>query len=162
MLLTNLDTALTTAVGVSHICCECGRETQLIDRKWTLEFVKYLEEVWPTIPGYSNFPNFAEQSKRYWKKLTSYHSCSFAYRLKMIVSLWPGIISREPRTAFFEVSSMEWTGYLGPFPDWGSRCAVSRGFPELFKSDCCAKSSLAIYPLLYFSLFFNVSISQVS
>lgn len=162
MLLTNLDTALTTAGGVSHICCECGRETQLIDRKWTLEFVKYLEEVWPTIPGYSNFPNFAEQSKRYWKKLTSYHSCSFAYRLKMIVSLWPGIISREPRTAFSEVSSMEWTGYLGPFPDWGSRCAVSRGFPELFKSDCCAKSSLAIYPLLYFSLFFNVSISQVS
>ena len=154
MLLTNLDTALTTAVAVSHIYCECGRETQLIDRKWILQFVKCLEEVWPTIPGFSNFPRFAEQSKQHWKKLTSYYSCSFAYRLKMIISLWPGIISREPGTAIFEVSPTEWTGCLGPFPNWGSRYAVSGDFPELFKSECCSKSRLVMYPLLYFSLFF--------
>ena len=60
-------------------------------------------------------------------------------------------------------SSMKRTCSLGTFPNWDSRCAVTRDFRGLFKSGCRSKPSLVMYPLLFLFLFsFNISILKAS
>ena len=68
---------------------------------------------------------------------------------------------QEPRTPIFEVSPMERMCCLGPFPSWDSRCAVTRDFPELFKSGCWSKPNLVMHSL-NFLFSFNVSMLKVS
>ena len=79
------------------------------------------------------------------------------------IILCPGIIIGNTQTAIFEVSPMERTHCLEPFPNWDSRRAVTWGFPVLFESGCWSKSNLMMYALLFLSLFsFNISILKVS
>ena len=69
----------------------------------------------------------------------------------------------ETQIAVFEVSPMEWTCCLRPFPNWNSRCPVTWDFPELIESECWSKSNMVMYLLLFlFLLSFNVSILKVS
>ena len=49
------------------------------------------------------------------------------------------------------VSPTEPARYLRPFPNWDSRCAVTRDFPARFKSGCWSKPNLVMYSLVYFS-----------
>ena len=49
------------------------------------------------------------------------------------------------------VSPTEPARYLRPFPNWDSRCAVTRDFPVRFKSGCWSKPNLVMYSLVYFS-----------
>ena len=68
---------------------------------------------------------------------------------------------QEPWTAIFEVSPVERTCYLEPFPNWDSRCAVTWNFPALIKSGCRSKHvGDVFFALFLFS--FNVSILKVS
>ena len=83
---------------------------------------------------------------------------SFGHRLMMIsVFDHPGIISRKPphttttTTAILEISPMEQTRCLGPFPNWDSKCAVTQGFPALFKSGCWSEPNLVILCSFYLS-----------
>ena len=88
----------------------------------------------------------------------------FGYILmKISVCVPPGIINRDPWTAVFEISPMDPTHCLGPFPIWDSGCSVIWDFPVLFKSECWTKPSLMMYSLLFLFLFcFNVCILKVS
>ena len=43
---------------------------------------------------------------------------------------------QDPLKLQFEVSPMEWTYSLGPFPKWDCRLLITRDLPLLFKSGC--------------------------
>ena len=68
--------------------------------------------------------------------------------------------------AFFEVSLTEGTCCWGGgffFPNWGSRCTMTRDFPVLFKGEYWSKPDLVMCsPLFLFLFSFDVNILKLS
>ena len=81
----------------------------------------------------------------------------FAHRLMALLVCGLGFTSSNPKLQSLEShpSPMKRTCSLGPFPNWDSRCAVTRDFRKLFKSGCWEKKKNPIWWCILCSLFFS-------
>ena len=98
-------------------------------------------------PSLNNIPSFTRQNKQHQQEIR----LAIWSQIDDDISSRPSWdYKRELWTAVFEVSPTEQMCYVGHFPNWESRCAVTRDFPALIKSGCWSKPNLGMYLLLYF------------